>query len=82
MTLFTSSSCGKCKTIKPSLKEIIASYDVEYAEINVDNSYGMRQALDQSVISLPTLIIQISEKETKRFVSEIKIEEVIKILEE
>ena len=66
--LYASSSCAKCKMIELLLKDYLKTRpDISYFEINVDKKDGFQLALKNNVISLPTLLILLDEKEEKRF---------------
>lgn len=80
--LYVSSTCGKCKTIEPLLKDYLKTKeDVSYFEINTDKRDGFQLALKNNVFSLPTLLILLDRKEIKRFVSNFTIEDIKKFLD-
>lgn len=79
--LFASKSCNKCKGLKPKLDELMSKReDVTYTLVSIDDKKGFNLALDKEVISLPTVIFYIDDKEKKRFVSDINTEEIESLL--
>lgn len=75
--LYVSSSCAKCKMIKPLLKDYLEKRpDISYFEINIDKKEGFQLALKNNVFSLPTLLILLDEKEVKRFTSNFTLEDI------
>lgn len=77
LLLFTSKTCAKCKIIKPELDKIMSNHiEIDYKLVSIDTKEGFHLALEKEVFSLPTLIIYENEKEIKRFVSNINLEEI------
>lgn len=60
--------CGPCKTIAPILEEIATEHgeNVQIAKVNVDENQQL--ALQQKVMSIPTLILFKDGAEAKRVI--------------
>ncbi|HBN00233.1 MAG TPA: hypothetical protein DD384_03240 [Firmicutes bacterium] len=80
--LYVSSTCAKCMMIEPLLKDYLKMRpDISYFEINVDKKEGFQLALKNNVFSLPTLLILLDGKETKRFTSNFALEDIKEYLD-
>ncbi len=67
--------------LKPKLDELMSKHeDIIYTLVSTDDKKGFHLALDKEVISLPTVIFYIDDKEKKRFASNIDIEEIENLL--
>lgn len=78
--LFRSKSCGACESVEPIYKSVLGNYpDVKSEIVNITEN--IQTAIDNGVMSVPTIIFFKNEKEVKRFsgfVSKEKIEQTIK----
>ncbi len=81
IVLYTSSTCAKCKIIKPQIEEFLKDKnDIEYVLINVDKKNGFNLALENEVYSLPTLFYFEDDILKKKLVSNFTFENVKELI--
>ena len=80
---FKSKSCPNCKQIEPVFNEVIVPYKNSVGSITVDITENIQKAIENGVMSVPTIIFFKDDKEVKRLtgvVSKDKIEQTIESL--
>ena len=61
---YTSKACPKCKQLELMLKD----YNVNVEKIDTSTDEGFKDAINNGVLSLPTLIMNVKGKEVNRMV--------------
>lgn len=81
--LFKNKSCAVCSQVEPLYKSAVELYRDKIKSETVDITENIQAAIDNGVMTVPTIIFFKDEKEIKRFtgfVSKEKIEKTIKEL--
>lgn len=79
--LFKSKSCAVCSQVEPVYKSVVELYRDKIKSETVDITENIQAAIDNGVMSVPTVIFFKDEKEVMRFsgsISKEKIEQTIK----
>ncbi|MFH0948217.1 MAG: thioredoxin family protein [Elusimicrobiota bacterium] len=79
--LFKSKSCSLCGPVELAYKSVIELYRDKIKSEIVDITENIQKAIDNGVMSVPTVIFFKNDKEVKRFsgvVSKEKIEQTVK----
>lgn len=79
--LFKSKSCAVCSQVEPLYKSAVELYRDKIKSETVDITKNIQAAIDNGVMTVPTVIFLKDEKEVKRFsgvVSKEKLEQTIK----
>ncbi|MDO8733643.1 MAG: thioredoxin family protein [Elusimicrobiota bacterium] len=81
--LFKSKSCVVCSQVEPLFKSVVELYRDKIKSETVDITENIQAAIDNGVMTVPTVIFFKDEKEVKRFsgvISKEKLEQAIKEL--
>ena len=81
--LFKSKSCPHCKHVEPIFNEVIEHFKNSVGAITVDITEDMKKAVENGVMSVPTIIFLKDDQEVKRLTgvtSKDKIEQIIESL--
>lgn len=66
VTYFSHDECKVCKVLKPKVEELVKKYD-DFAFIYVNTAESVETTGQYSVFTVPTVIIFVEGKESKRF---------------
>ena len=78
---FKSKSCPNCKQIEPVFNEAIVPYKNSVSSITVDITENIQKAIENGVMSVPTLIFFKEEKEVKRLTGVVSKDKNIQVIE-
>ncbi|HDY90236.1 MAG TPA: thioredoxin [bacterium] len=78
---FKSKSCPNCKQVEPVFNETIKHYKDNISATTVDITEDVQKAIDNGVMSVPTLIFFKDDIEVKRLTGVVPKDKIIQVIE-
>ena len=81
LTLFKSKDCPLCRQMEPVFQSVAENFKDKISSNIVDITENMQQAIDNGVMSIPTVIIARDGNETARFTGIVSKEKISQAIE-
>ena len=79
---FKSKSCSICKQVEPVFNEAIVLYKNSVGAMTVDITENIQKAIENDVMSVPTIIFFKDDKEVKRLSGIVSKDKIVQVIED